>query len=38
LRSRARTLGVDHLLGEPWDLDSLDLMLQMDSEWEIPED
>ncbi len=38
LRSRARTLGFDHLLGEPWDLDSLDLMLQMDSEWEIPED
>ena len=38
LRSRARTLGVDHLLGEPWDLDSLDLMLQMDSDWEIPED
>ena len=38
LRSRARTLGVDHLLGESWDLDSLDLMLQMDSEWEIPED
>jgi CheY-like chemotaxis protein len=38
LRSGARTLGVDHLLGEPWDLDSLDLMLQMDSEWEIPED
>ncbi len=38
LRSRARTLGVDHLLGEPWDLDSLDLMLQMDREWEIPED
>ena len=38
LRSRARTLGVDHLLGEPWDLDSLDLMLQINSEWEIPED
>ena len=37
LRSRARTLGVDHLLGEPWDLDSLDLMLQINSEWEIPE-
>ena len=37
LRSRARTLGVDHLLGKPWDLDSLDLMLQINSEWEIPE-
>jgi len=37
LRSRARTLGVDHLLGKPCDLDSLDLMLQINSEWEIPE-
>ena len=37
LRSRARTLGVDHLLGKPCDLDSLDLMLQISSEWEIPE-
>ncbi len=32
LRSRARTPGVDHLLGKPWDLDSLDLMLQINSE------
>lgn len=37
LRSRVRTLGADHLLGKPWDLDSLDLMLQINSEWEIPE-
>ena len=37
LRSRARTLGVDHLLGKLCDLDSLDLMLQINSEWEIPE-
>ena len=37
LRSRTRILGVDHLLGKPWDLDSLDLMLQIDSEWEIRE-
>ena len=37
LRSRARTLGVDHLLGKAWDLDFLDLMLQINSEWEIPE-
>ena len=37
LRSRARTLGVNHLLGKSWDLDSLDLMLQINSEWEIPE-
>ena len=37
LRSKARTLGIDHLLGKPWDLDSLDLMLQIDSEWEIRE-
>jgi len=36
-RSRARTLGVAHLLGKPWDLISLDLMLQINSEWEIPE-
>ena len=32
LRSGARTLGVNHLLGKPWDLDSLDLMLQINSE------
>ena len=38
LRSRVRTLGADHRLGKPWDLDSLDLMLQINSEWEIPED
>ena len=38
LRSRDRTLGVDHLLGKPWNLDSLDLMLQINSGWEIPED
>ena len=37
LRSRARNLGVDHLLGKSWDLDSPDLMLQINSEWEIPE-
>ena len=37
LRSRTRILGVDHLLGKPWDPDSLDLMLQINSEWEFPE-
>ena len=37
LRSKAQTLGIDHLLGKPRDLDSLDLMLQIDSEWEIRE-
>ena len=37
LRSRARNLGVGHLLGKSWDLDSPDLMLQINSEWEIPE-
>ena len=37
LRFRARTLGVAHLLGKPWDLNSLGLMLQINSEWEIPE-
>ena len=35
LRCKAQTLGIDHLLGKPRDLDSLDLMLQIDSEWEI---
>ena len=37
LRSRARILRVDHLLGKPWDPDSLDLMLQINNEWEFPE-
>ena len=37
LRFKARTLGVDHLPGKPWDLNSLGLMLQINSEWEIPE-
>ena len=37
LRFRARTLGVDHLLGKPCDLNSLGLMLQINSEWETPE-
>jgi CheY-like chemotaxis protein len=37
LRSRVRTLGADHRLGKLWNLDSLDLMLQINSEWEIPE-
>ena len=37
LRSRARTLGVDYLLGKPWDPDSLDLVLQINSEWEFSE-
>ena len=37
LRSRVRILEVYHLLGKPWDLISLDLMLQINSEWEIPE-
>ena len=37
LRSRTRILRVDHLLGKPWDPDSLDLMLQIHSEWEFPE-
>jgi len=37
LRSSTRILGVDHLLGKLWDPDSLDLMLQINSEWEFPE-
>ena len=37
LRSRARILRVDHLLGKPWDPDSLDLMLQINSECEFSE-
>ena len=37
LRSRTWILGVDHLQGKPWDPDSLDLMLQVNSEWEFPE-
>ena len=32
LRSRIRILGVDHILGKPWAPDSLDLMLQINSE------
>ena len=37
LRFRARTLGVDHLLGKPCDLNSLGLVSQINSEWETPE-
>lgn len=37
LRQRANMLGVHHLLAKPWDLDSLDRMLQINNEWEIPE-
>ena len=37
LRFRARTLGVDHLLSKPCDLNSLGMMLQINSEWETPE-
>ena len=38
---RARELGVKHLLAKPWELESLDLMLNQaliptDKEWEIP--
>ncbi len=38
LRSRARTLGVNHLLSKPWDQETLDRMLQINNEWEIPLD
>ncbi|MBC8280091.1 MAG: response regulator [Chloroflexi bacterium] len=37
LRPRAKMLGVNHLLSKPWDLDSLDRMLQINNEWEIPD-
>ena len=38
---RARELGIKHLLAKPWELESLDLMLNQaliptDKEWEIP--
>ena len=36
LRSRAKMLGVNHLLSKPWDSDTLDRMLQINNEWEIP--
>ena len=36
LRQRANMLGVHHLLSKPWDLRSLDRMLEINSEWEIP--
>lgn len=39
--SKARELGIKHLLAKPWELDSLDLMLNQaliprDHEWDIP--
>lgn len=37
LKQRANMLGVHHLLAKPWNLDSLDRMLQINNEWEIPE-
>jgi twitching motility two-component system response regulator PilG len=36
LQSRAKTLGVHHLLSKPWDQETLDRMLQINNEWEIP--
>ncbi len=37
LKQRANMLGVHHLLAKPWNLESLDRMLQINNEWEIPE-
>ena len=38
LQSRARSLGVNHLLSKPWDQETLDRMLQINNEWDIPID
>ena len=38
LQSRARTLGVNHLLSKPWDPETLDRMLKINNEWGIPID
>ncbi len=38
LQSRARSLGVNHLLSKPWDQEALDRMLRINNEWEIPID
>jgi CheY-like chemotaxis protein len=36
LKSRAKMLGVNHLLAKPWDQAALDRMLRLNNEWEIP--
>ena len=36
LRPRARKLGVDHFLAKPWDMETLDRMLKINNEWELP--
>ena len=36
LKSRARMLGVNHLLAKPWDQAALDRMLKINNEWDIP--
>jgi CheY-like chemotaxis protein len=36
LKSRAQRLGVNHLLAKPWDQESLDRMLKINNEWEVP--
>ncbi|MCH7737273.1 MAG: response regulator [Chloroflexi bacterium] len=36
LISRARELGIKHLLAKPWELKSLDLMLLANNEWDLP--
>ncbi len=38
LQSRAKSLGVHHLLSKPWDQEALDRMLKINNEWEIPID
>ena len=38
LRPRARMLGVDHFLAKPWDVETLDRMLKINNEWELPND
>ena len=36
LRERVRTLGVNHYLAKPWNDESLEHMLRINNEWEIP--
>ena len=38
LRPRARKLGVNHFLAKPWDMESLDHMLKINNEWDLPND
>ena len=38
LRPRARMLGVDHFLAKPWAVETLNRMLKINNEWELPND